>query len=45
MQLTDAYVDPTWSITQASVGAALNDQPTYKEYTFVGDGTVRRDWK
>jgi hypothetical protein len=45
MQLTDAYVDPTWAITQASVGAALNDQPTYKEYTFVGDGTVRKDWK
>lgn len=28
--------------TQGSVGATLNAQPTYNEYTFV-DGTVRRD--
>lgn len=29
--------------TPASVGASINSQPSYTEYTFV-DGTVRKDW-
>jgi hypothetical protein len=33
-----------WTITRGSVDATLNDQPTYKEYTF-DDKTVRKDWK
>jgi hypothetical protein len=34
-----------WQITGGSVGAALNDQATFKEYTFKDEKTVRKDWK
>ena len=34
----------TWSVTQGIVGASLNDQPTYDQWTFL-DGTVRKDWQ
>jgi hypothetical protein len=33
-----------WTVTRGSVGATLNDQPTFAEYTF-DDKTVRKDWK
>jgi hypothetical protein len=33
-----------WQTTRGSVGATLNDQPTFKEYTF-DDKSVRKDWK
>lgn len=31
-------------ITQGIIGAALDSQPTYNQYTFT-DGTVRKDYK
>jgi hypothetical protein len=40
----DNLVDRPWPITLGSVGASLNDQATFKEYTF-DDKTVRKDWK
>jgi hypothetical protein len=40
----DNLVDRAWPITLGSVGASLNDQATFKEYTF-DDKTVRKDWK
>jgi hypothetical protein len=33
-----------WTVTRGSVGATVNDQPTFTEYTF-DDKSVRKDWK
>jgi hypothetical protein len=36
--------DAGWTVTRGSVGATVNDQPTFTEYTF-DDKSVRKDWK